>query len=365
MHADGTVARRARGARAQSRDGFVDIQAVGLRQQREDVLRVLGGDRDRLARLGQLTGQDRRDGRFGERRDRSFVAVPSSGLRECREVGEQFGVNTTLTVKERGQRKLVHHDHHDPMRARNDHVGGRRFRVEHDRRRGRREQQEGTEPDRRDRQEAEPRADRNTSDRDHQRDRRADDTDRDQRTGAEIGGVFHRFAHDHADAERQHQAVGERARARTRQADKDFEEVRGHRWDQDHHGDEENRTGRRGIPRDEQARVLTEQIERRLRNRQPEDADEFEESRNFGAPGTKSGVGHGRRTLPVPRIRPSSAARPCLVERHGRSIYAGWVASSPNSDQSSGLASVYSPITRPSTASHSTKPRKLGGSSAL
>ena len=34
-------------------------------------------------------------------------------------------------------------------------------------------------------------------------------------------------------------------------------------------------------------------------------------------------------------------------------------------DQSSGLCSVYSPSTRPSTASSSTSPRMLGGSSAL
>src|SRR5215213_5805058 len=37
----------------------------------------------------------------------------------------------------------------------------------------------------------------------------------------------------------------------------------------------------------------------------------------------------------------------------------------PNLDQSSGLASVYSPMTWPSTPSHSTRPRRLGGSSAL
>ena len=98
--------------RAEVGRGLVDVaERVGAAQQREQVVRVVGGDRQAV-RGREAAAEQPGHGVGGVVGDRGRVAVPGGGLGERGEVGKAGGVDPTLVVHQQLHRELVEHDHH-------------------------------------------------------------------------------------------------------------------------------------------------------------------------------------------------------------------------------------------------------------
>ena len=132
----------------------MNVEVIRPAEQREQVVRMLCGDRHLLIRLRELTGENRGHRGLGVGAT-DVVAIPR------RSVGQGRGWGRAARRSHRGRRaatsvELVQHDHDDAMRgAHGDRCGGG-LGVEHDRRRGRSKSSSG-EPERRDRQVPQPR----------------------------------------------------------------------------------------------------------------------------------------------------------------------------------------------------------------
>ena len=134
--------------RAQVRQRLDDVQLVRAAEKGEEVLRVIGEDRQR-ALLRQLSGEDGGDGLLRVRVHRRRAAEPDGVPGERGEVRETNRVDPLRAVHQRDRRKLVEHDEHH-RRARVDGDGLRLGLLrEHELRHGRVEEEQREEDDRR------------------------------------------------------------------------------------------------------------------------------------------------------------------------------------------------------------------------
>ena len=107
--------------RAQSRQRLQRDDAVAPAEHREEVVRVLRGDRELLG-VGQEAAEDRRLRHLAQPVDRRRVAVPGRPSRERGEVRKALGVDLLPSIHQRGRVELVERDQHD-RRARVDRRG--------------------------------------------------------------------------------------------------------------------------------------------------------------------------------------------------------------------------------------------------
>ena len=102
------------------------LDVVGLPEQGEQVVGVLGGRRGGLhLGLGRVAARQHcRHGPLGQPGHRGGVAVPGGLAGQLGEVRVQAGVDLPLGVQQGGQRELVQQDHHHRVLRVDAHAGG-------------------------------------------------------------------------------------------------------------------------------------------------------------------------------------------------------------------------------------------------
>ena len=216
-----------------------------------------------------LAGQLGRDCSRREIVDRGGVAVPGGRAREAREVGEQLRVDVAVGADERAQRQLVEHDVDDRHRRLPRACDGRRLAREHQRADGRDDEEQEQHDDRGDREDGDKRA--HTRDaRVQRRAARADqqcDGDRERRAAEQVADRWQHERRDQQGDEHEHRPPPVAAqRPHDQRAHQRWHERVAEREDQDVAG--------RVPARDEELRVVLQQVEQRLSERQRPQAAE-------------------------------------------------------------------------------------------
>ena len=110
--------------RADLGQGLHSVDVVGAAQEGEDVLLEVRGHGGGEQLLGQLTGEDGRQGRGRERRHPGVVAEPGRVPGQVGEPGVGVGVDAPLAVQQRDLGELVEGDEHDRDRVADLDLGG-------------------------------------------------------------------------------------------------------------------------------------------------------------------------------------------------------------------------------------------------
>ncbi len=263
---------RAPALRAEPRDLLAHLERVGRRQPGEEAVGMVGGD-GQQPRSRQPARDDRRDGADRRVRDRSDARVERRHAGEPGEAREPLGVQPPPLVQQRGDGQLVEHDE--------DHgVGGRVRRRGGRRRAGARLVLREGDPARLVAEEEEPaeqqgrRRERAQQHRDVAypcaRDRDAGADGRGHRHGDRARGAGLR-GDEHRDPRREHADEPEVQEPRGARGPQRRERLGPHhrqrRQEREPEGEQDD-PGRADVVRDEELRVVPEQRQQRLRDRE-------------------------------------------------------------------------------------------------
>ena len=211
-------------------DRLLRVDRVRPAQQREEIARVVGDDRQRGAARA-LAGEQRRDRELGQLVNGAGVAKPVRAPRQAGEVGVADGIDPAVRPQQRCEGELVE-DHHD-HRGGGLHASERLGVVPAQERRDRREEQEqGAEHDRRRGKDAEERPDRLRA-RVEKRDARAHQQRRRDDHRAGRSSPLQRLQHDHAGEQRDEAQVQDAPQPGIDQPGHALRDQEG-QWRQDH-----------------------------------------------------------------------------------------------------------------------------------
>ena len=276
------------------------VEAVLVPEQREQVVRVVRGDRDEARILRELAGEDRRDRDLGVRRDRPVVAVPRRALRERGEVREQRRVDLAAAVEQRLLGELVHHDHDEPRRLADRRSAGTGAPGVEDDGDGFREEEQHRERDRRDREEAQPQPD-DVEAQDQVRPHDAEHDAADHEDGrAQVGLLLQDLDADGGDDDAEEPEMDPAAGRRHDQADDHLPGPEQRRGDDDEPDGQDDELGARRPLGHEDGRVLAQDRQGGLGERDAGQREELEERPDLAPPRTEAGRRRGRGRLGGP-----------------------------------------------------------------